>query len=84
MLLQIRSSQIHCYLLVTGYLVAQESSLRSFCEAPENRRIIEREQKQQLLRSARHKQQQESVQFRQKVLLTFKLAFGLHFAIEQD
>ena len=59
--------------------MAQESSLRSFCEAPENRHIIEREQKKQMIRSARLKQQQDSVQFRQKVLLPLMLAFALHF-----
>ncbi|KAL0049543.1 hypothetical protein WJX82_004461 [Trebouxia sp. C0006] len=45
-----------------------EASLRGFCERPENKGIIEREQKKQAMRMLQVKQLQDARQFQHKVL----------------
>ncbi|DBA65903.1 TPA: hypothetical protein ACH3X2_002929 [Trebouxia sp. C0005] len=45
-----------------------EASLREFCERPENKSVIEREQKKQALRALQVKQEHDAWQFQQKVL----------------
>lgn len=49
--------------------ILQEASLREFCERPENKSVIEREQKKQALRALQVKQEHDAWQFQQKVLL---------------
>jgi len=57
----------------------QEASLRGFCERPENKGIIEREQKKQAMRMLQVKQLQDARQFQHKVLL-----MDLTFAERKD
>ena len=45
----------------------QEGSLREFCERPENKRIINKQQQQQAKRVCQLKQQREALQFQQQV-----------------
>ena len=48
-------------------VLLQEASLREFCERPENKHIIDREQSKQAERILQLKQQHEAMQFKNKV-----------------